>query len=68
MKKVKPNYGSDRTKELISYLQKLEDADYFNLSEDGKNYLDKIWKLLDMPTNKELQAALDAKNKKEEEE
>ena len=68
MKKVKPNYASDRTKELISYLTGLEEADYFNLSKDGKNYLDKIWRLLDMPTNKELQAALDAKNKQEEEE
>ena len=67
MKKVKPNYASDKMKELVSYLTGLEEADYVNLSEDGKNYLDKIWKLLDMPTNKELQAVLDAKNKQEEE-
>ena len=67
MKEIKPNYASDRMKKLIKYLQQLENVDYQRMSKDGRYYLDKIWSLLKLPTNKEMLAALDAKNKQEEE-
>jgi hypothetical protein len=54
MKKVKLNTATDRTRRLISYLNDLEACDRDRMSSDGKYCMDKIWKLLGLPTHDEL--------------
>ncbi len=59
-KKIKPiaNVQSKMTQKLIELLNELEDKEYLTMSNNGKICLDKIWKLLRMPTNEELLKAL----------
>ena len=54
MKKVTLNTATDRTRRLISYLNDLECSDRDRMSNDGKNCMDRIWKLLGLPTYDEL--------------
>ena len=65
MKKPVSNIASAMTKRLIDLLSKLESTNYDKLNNEGKVYLDEIWKLLKMPTNAEM---IEALKKHEEEE
>ena len=56
MKKVTLNVASDKTKQLIQHLADLEHVDRQRMSSDGKYYLDEIWKLLGLPSYKQVQA------------
>ena len=55
MKKITLNIASNKTQELIGHLSDLEACDRDRMSSDGKEYMDKIWKLLGLPTYDELQ-------------
>jgi hypothetical protein len=44
------------TQKLIHLLSELEITDRQRMSSDGKEYLDRIWKLLGQPTYAEIQA------------
>lgn len=50
MKKQKANIESPMTQKLISLLSHLEKVDRQRMSSSGKEYLDRIWTLLGMPT------------------
>ena len=54
MKKITLNIASNKTQELIGHLSDLEACDRDRMSSDGKEYMDKIWKLLGLPTYDEL--------------
>lgn len=56
MKKVSLNIATNKTQKLIGLLSDLEHVDRQRMSSDGKYYLDKIWKLLGLPTYHEVQA------------
>ena len=56
MKKVSLNIATSRTQKLIDLLTNLENVDRQRMSSDGKHYLDEIWKLLGLPTFKQVQA------------
>jgi hypothetical protein len=56
MKKPKANIQSQMTQKLIHLLSELEITDRQRMSSDGKEYLDRIWKLLGQPTYAEIQA------------
>ena len=58
MKKVKLNVASDRTKKLIEYLAELEVCDRDRMSSSGREYMDKIWQLLNLPTYDQIQSEL----------
>ena len=60
MNKIISNIQSDMTKKLIGYLADLEIVDRDRMSSDGKEYMDKIWKLLGQPSYDELRAAQEA--------
>ena len=62
-KPIQANIESKMTQKLISLLTDLEGVEYTRMSSDGKYYLDEIWKLLRMPTNQEMQKALEDKEK-----
>tara|TARA_Y100000593_G_scaffold1498_1_gene3045 strand:+ start:3929 stop:4228 length:300 start_codon:yes stop_codon:yes gene_type:complete len=59
MKKLTLNIASNKTKELIGYLSDLEASDRDRMSSSGKEYMDKIWKLLGLPTYDELPTHMD---------
>lgn len=59
MKKLTLNIASNKTKELIGYLSDLEASDRDRMSSSGKEYMDKIWKLLGLPTHDELPTHMD---------
>jgi len=67
-KPIQANIESKMTQKLISLLTDLEGVEYTRMSSDGKYYLDEIWKLLRMPTNQEMQKALnrDKNNEKKD--
>ena len=50
MKKQKANIESPMTQNLISLLSDLENVDRQRMSSSGKEYLDRIWTLLGLPT------------------
>ena len=50
MKKQKANHESPMTQNLISLLSDLENCDRQRMSSSGKEYLDRIWTLLGLPT------------------
>tara|TARA_X000001382_G_C3132075_1_gene166742 strand:- start:506 stop:763 length:258 start_codon:yes stop_codon:yes gene_type:complete len=50
MKKQKANIESQMTQNLISLLSDLENCDRQRMSSSGKEYLDRIWTLLGLPT------------------
>ena len=54
MKKITLNIASNKTQVLIGHLSDLEDCDRDRMSSDGIEYMDKIWKLLGLPTYDEL--------------
>ena len=56
MKKITLNIASNKTQKLISLLSNLENVDRQRMSSNGKHYLDEIWKLLGLPTYKQVQA------------
>jgi len=56
MKKPTLNIASNKTQKLIGLLSDLEHVDRQRMSSDGKHYLDEIWKLLGLPTFKQVQA------------
>ena len=56
MKKPTLNIASNKTQKLIGLLSDLENVDRQRMSSDGKHYLDEIWKLLGLPTFKQVQA------------
>ena len=56
MKKITLNIASNKTQKLISLLSNLEKVDRQRMSSNGKHYLDEIWKLLGLPTYKQVQA------------
>ena len=55
MKKPTLNIASNKTQKLIGLLSDLEQVDRQRMSSDGKHYLDEIWKLLGLPTFKQVQ-------------
>ena len=59
---MKLNTATDRTKKLVELLASLEANDYFRMSDDGRQNIDDIWKLLGMPTRNDL----DKQNEEEE--
>mgnify|MGYP003131018909 FL=1 len=59
MKKLTLNIASNKTKELIGYLSDLEASDRDRMTSSGKEYMDKIWKLLGLPTYNELPTHMD---------
>ena len=67
MKKPTLNVASDRTKKLIEYLAELEVCDRGRMSSSGREYMDKIWQLLNLPTYDQLQSELPPSNFQEEE-
>ena len=50
MKKQKANIESAMTQKLVSLLSDLEASDRQRMSSSGKEYLDRIWTLLGLPT------------------
>lgn len=50
MNKQKANIESPMTQNLISLLSDLENCDRQRMSSSGKEYLDRIWTLLGLPT------------------
>jgi len=50
MNKQKANIESPMTQNLISLLSDLENSDRQRMSSSGKEYLDRIWTLLGLPT------------------
>ena len=56
MKKVSLNIATSKTQKLIGLLSDLENVDRQRMSSSGKHYLDEIWKLLGLPTFKQVQA------------
>jgi|TARA_A100001515_G_scaffold76902_1_gene61087 hypothetical protein len=56
MKKPTLNIASNKTQKLIGLLSDLENVDRQRMSSSGKHYLDEIWKLLGLPTFKQVQA------------
>lgn len=50
MKKQKANIESPMTQNLINLLSELEASDRQRMSSSGKEYLDRIWTLLGLPT------------------
>ena len=56
MKKVSLNIATSKTQKLIGLLSDLENVDRQRMSSSGKHYLDEIWKLLGLPTYKEVEA------------
>ena len=59
MKKLTLNIASSKTQELIGHLSDLEACDRDRMSSDGREYMDKIWKLLGLPTHDELPTHMD---------
>ena len=55
MKKVSLNIATNKTQKLIGLLSDLENVDRQRMSSSGKHYLDEIWKLLGLPTFKQVQ-------------
>jgi hypothetical protein len=51
---VKPMRKNERMKKLIEYLAELESSDWQRMSEDGRMYIGKIWNLLGMPSQEEI--------------
>ena len=56
MKKISLNIATNKTQKLIGLLSDLENVDRQRMSSSGKHYLDEIWKLLGLPTFKQVQA------------
>ena len=56
MKKVSLNIATNKTQKLIGLLSDLENVDRQRMSSSGTHYLDEIWKLLGLPTFKQVQA------------
>ena len=54
MKKVTLNIATDKTKKLIGYLADLEASDRDRMSSSGREYMDKVWELLGLPTYDKL--------------
>ena len=67
MKKITLNIASNKTQELIGHLSDLEACDRDRMSSDGKFYMDKIWKLLGLPTHDELPTHMEKTMKELEE-
>tara|TARA_R100000995_G_scaffold81597_1_gene54549 strand:- start:1137 stop:1361 length:225 start_codon:yes stop_codon:yes gene_type:complete len=53
-----------RMETLIKHLADLEAADYERLSSDGRHYLGKIWNLLGMPSQEEIEIPKELKDAK----
>lgn len=51
---IKPMPKNKRMKKLIEYLAELENTDWQRMSEDGRMYIGKIWNLLGMPSQEEI--------------
>ena len=49
-KEVYTNFATERMQKLIKNIALLEQVDRQRMSQSGKEYLDEIWKTLDMPT------------------
>tara|TARA_R110000744_G_scaffold47257_3_gene104122 strand:+ start:8020 stop:8217 length:198 start_codon:yes stop_codon:yes gene_type:complete len=62
-KKLYPNIATKRFQKLVETLEALEATEYSRMSDKGKRYLDKIWKLLELPTNVELEKKYNLKIK-----
>lgn len=64
--KIFANLATDRFKKLVGYLSDLENLERQRMSSSGKEYLDKIWKLLDLPTYDEHIKMINKQNEEEE--
>ena len=51
---VKPMRKNERMKKLILYLAELESSDYKLMSKNGRMCIGKIWNLLGMPSQEEI--------------
>ena len=67
-KNIFANIATDRFKDLVQTLSKLENLDRQRMSKDGKEIMDKVWELLGQPTFDEVQAMTEAQLKKENKE
>ena len=66
--KIYTNIASDRYKKLVKLLSQIENVDRQRMSVDGQNWLDDIWRLLELPTYDKWQAHINKIKNKEEEE
>jgi len=61
---IKPMPKNKRMATLIEHLANLEATDYGRISEEGKESLGKIWNLLGMPSQEELELSKESKDAK----
>ena len=64
--KIFANIATDRFKKLVGYLSDLENLERQKMSSSGKEYLDRIWKLLGLPTYDEHINMINKQNEEEE--
>lgn len=64
--KIFPNIATDRFKKLVEYLSDLENLERQRMSSSGKEYLDKVWELLGLPTYDEHINMINKQNEEEE--